>query len=411
MGAPLLLDMTRCVARRLKGQTPSGIDRVADAYAARFAESARAVLQIRGRMIVLNEEASRNLFAALELPAQRFRIRLAALIVRLPWSTAKPGELCGAHYFNVSHTDFDLALHWQEIARHKLKPVYFLHDLIPVTHPHLTTPHKTERHRGRVLGALKQGAGIVVNSQATAEELRKFATDHALDIPPMLVAPIAGAKLPRRVECDLRRDTYFVSVGTIETRKNHALLLDVWAQLVDRLGGKTPRLILAGNWGLGAGSIRKAMKSDPRLRQLIEVRSGMEDAEIARLVAGARAVLLPTLAEGYGLPMIEALQLRVPVITSDLPSLREIGQTIPTFIDPTDINAWAAVIAEFHVGGGEWRRQMAAIDAFRAPNWAEHFAALDGWLARLDHYGGGTATCVGSDYHLYNAPTEQKRRS
>lgn len=385
MSAPLLLDMTRSAGRRWSGRTPSGIDRVCDAYAAHFAGEALAVTQVRGRPMVLDRAASDRLFAVLDAPTGTFRREFAALHMRLMARPVDRELTRGALYLNVGHSDFDLDAHWRWIERRSLRPVYLLHDLIPVTHPHVTTPHKTARHRGRVLRALRGAAGVIVNSHATADEVRGFAGREGLVLPPLLAAPIAGAQLPLPLRATPGRHPTFVSIGTIEKRKNHMLLIRAWSKLVERMGNQTPRLVLAGSWGMGSAEVRAALATDIRLRRFIEVRTRLDDGEVARLLAGARAALLPTMAEGFGLPMVEALRMRVPVIASDLPSFREIGQGIPTLLDPLAVDAWAETIAAFCTDGPERARQLALMPKFRAPSWSEHFATLDSWLAGLQN--------------------------
>ena len=107
----------------------------------------------------------------------------------------------------------------------------------------------------------------------------------------------------------------------------------------------------------------------------------------ARIVAqdefettGARALLMPSFAEGFGLPVVEALQLSTPVIASNLPVFREIGDDIPLLLDPGDAGAWLAAVRALCDDGVERARQMAAMPAFRAPGWSDHFAGIEAWL-------------------------------
>jgi glycosyltransferase involved in cell wall biosynthesis len=93
---------------------------------------------------------------------------------------------------------------------------------------------------------------------------------------------------------------------------------------------------------------------------------------------------MPSFVEGFGLPVVEALQLGTPVIASDLPVYREIVGDKPTYLDPNDVKAWAETIADFAEEGPERRRQVAAIRGYRAPTWDEHFRTVEAWLAGLN---------------------------
>ncbi len=105
---------------------------------------------------------------------------------------------------------------------------------------------------------------------------------------------------------------------------------------------------------------------------------------MARLLSGARALLLPSFAEGYGLPVAEALALGVPVLCSPLPALREVGRDAAEYLDPLDGAAWRAAILDYAQPQSTRRAaQCARLSAWRAPTWAEHFAIVDAGLRDL----------------------------
>nr|WP_244646837.1 glycosyltransferase family 1 protein [Sphingomonas sp. CFBP 8760] len=289
----------------------------------------------------------------------------------------------GATYINVSHTDFDLASHARWIRRQALKPVYLLHDLIPLTHGEHCRPRAVQRHRGRVIGALRHGAGIVVSSTAVADDLTTFTRQQRLETPPVLVAPLAGADLGSRRVRPKVSNRYFLCVGTIESRKNHILLLKIWQRLRMRLGAATPRLVIVGQWGRRAEAVADMLTRDRALAEHVSLVKGCTDDDLAELINGACAMLMPSLAEGYGLPMAEALTLGVPVIASDLPCYREVGQGAPCLLDPHDVAAWTDLIAGFGDTCPRYRRQIMQISRFRPTTWVEHFARVERWLPRL----------------------------
>ena len=81
--------------------------------------------------------------------------------------------------------------------------------------------------------------------------------------------------------------------------------------------------------------------------------------------------------------MIEALRQGTPVIASDLPVFREIAGGLPTFVDPTDAEAWKKAIEGFVDDGPERTRQVIAMPTYVAPTWTTHFAIIESWLKTL----------------------------
>lgn len=381
---PILLDCTRMIARSWSARVATGIDRVCDAYLRHFRTRARAVVQHRGMFRTLSVADSDRLFDLVQGPDWSFRSRMMTFA---PMALARGSVLPSggsSHYVNVGHTDFDLESHWRWTHAGGLRPVYLLHDLIPLTHAEFCEEHAVRRHRGRVIGALRSASGIIVNSRATQVELERFAANEKLPVPPVLASPLAGAALTRGAAMgEHSGHPYFVCLGTIEKRKNHAMLLRVWRRLLDRLGAKTPRLVIIGQWGVRAQTVRDMLRNDPRLAAHVTILNHCEDRDLARWMGGAVALLMPSIAEGFGLPVSEALRLGVPVIASDLACYRETGQGIPLLLPDSDCAAWERAIMEFANGHPARQRQLAAMRGYRAPSWAEHFADVDRWMNAL----------------------------
>jgi glycosyltransferase involved in cell wall biosynthesis len=378
---PLLLDVSRLVWRRWAGHLPTGIDRVCLAYLDRYAPRARAVLQWRGCVRALSPRRSARLFALLARGGSGFRAGFAAMLPAIAASRGRPAA--GRIYLNVGHTGLDRPALADWIGATGVRPVFLLHDLIPLTHPEFCRAGEAQRHARRVGHVLDTAAGIIANSAATGAAIELFARARARAVPPILPAWIATQPLPAPPRRNPAAPPWFVAVGTIEGRKNHALLLQVWQRLARAMGPATPRLVLIGRRGWEADMARALLDRDAVLRHHVIEYPHADDAAMAEMVAGARALLMPSFAEGFGLPVVEALRLGTPVIASDLPVFREVAGTIPTFVDPTDGPGWYAAIRAFCDDGPDRARQVAALRGWRAPNWDSHFARVDPWLARI----------------------------
>jgi glycosyltransferase involved in cell wall biosynthesis len=176
----------------------------------------------------------------------------------------------------------------------------------------------------------------------------------------------------------------FVTVGTIEARKNHWMLLTIWLRLIERLGDDVPRLIIIGQRGWEAQPVFEMLDRFDKLRGHVVELNRCSDHELARHVASARALLFPSLAEGFGLPLVEALGLGVPAIASDLPVFREIAGDIPSYLAPQEEAAWEAAILDYARAYSRTRaEQVERISEFEPPTWREHFARIESWLETL----------------------------
>jgi glycosyltransferase involved in cell wall biosynthesis len=136
---------------------------------------------------------------------------------------------------------------------------------------------------------------------------------------------------------------YLLHLGTLEPRKNLPLLIDACAPLWHG-GSLTHRLVLAGAPGWGAAAVEQAIARHGVARWV--VRPGtVPDSHLPALYRAADAVLLPSLGEGFGLPLLEAMACGVPVIAADAGALPEVAGDAGLLVDPRDPPAWAAAIA------------------------------------------------------------------
>lgn len=381
---PILIDASRLIWRHWTRRLPTGIDRVCLAYLEHFAPRARAVVQFRRLRWILDKDSSARLFDLLLDGNSNFRSRLTRLLVGI--GMRKEAASARQIYLNVGHTGLNSPFLGTWLARHSLRPVFLIHDLIPITHPQYCREGEDARHEQRIENALRAAKGLIVNSAATQHDLVQFADKRHLPVPPSLVAWL-GVDEPltatASTKFNQRRRPYFVLVGTIEARKNHLTMLQVWADLVARLGNEAPELIIIGQRGWEAEAVTAILDDPGPLKEHILEMPACDDQAMGQLVAGAQALLMPSFIEGFGLPLIEALQLGTPVIASDLPVFREIAADVPTYLNPLDRQAWVASILDYTQNGAERRRQQNAMVGFRAPSWRAHFDQVEQFLDRL----------------------------
>jgi glycosyltransferase involved in cell wall biosynthesis len=382
--ADIHIDATRLVGRRLKGRLPTGIDRVCLAYVARYATIARAVLQ-NGRFgLILSKSASQELFSLILEPRHGFARYAALVIAKSALSPFRNAACPGSLLFNIGHSGLEQPGYADWLRRRRLRVVCMVHDLIPVSHPQYCRPNETLRHERRVATVLRTAAAVITNSRATLVELSAFAMSRGFSMPPSVAAPLGTAAFPYTGgEKRPIAHPYFVMLSTIEPRKNHGMILHLWRRMIRRYGDRAPQLVVIGQRGWECGNVIDMLERCPLLRGRVVRRASCSDHELANYLGHAQALLFPSLAEGYGLPLIEALSLGVPVIASDLPVFRESSGDIPEYLDPLDESAWMSCIEVYsHSHSVRRTAQLQRIMQFSSPTWASHFEKVDDLLKR-----------------------------
>ena len=261
------------------------------------------------------------------------------------------------------------------VAREGGAFVALVHDLIPIEHPEYARPGGAAIHRTRMSTLARLADGLIANSQATADGLERLIPKaHA---PAIQVAPLGTHEALRQVPRFLPpAEPYFVCLGTIEPRKNHLLLLNIWRRLADT-GNAPPRLLVIGKRGWENENIVDMLERCPAVAAHVEEINGMADADVSAALTGARALLMPSFAEGFGMPVAEALMVGTPVICSDLPALREAGGAAPEYLDPLDGKAWIDAI-QGYAAQQSTRRDAAhaRIRDWTAPSWQDHISLV-----------------------------------
>ncbi|WP_259676957.1 glycosyltransferase family 4 protein [Paracoccus pantotrophus] len=270
-------------------------------------------------------------------------------------------------YVNVGHANLQPGL----LANLRPLPrAVLIHDTIPLDHPEFTRAGQADRFRDRFTAALGQSELILTVSVATRADVLRWRG--RLGLPghaPVVAAPI-GTRLaapdPSGLPAglDLARP-FFVTLGTIEPRKNHALLLDAW-QMLER-GPEPPQLFVIGRRGWENREVFARLDRLPPGGPVREL-SGLDDGAVAALLGRSHGLLMPSRAEGFGLPLTEAAGRGVPVLATPLPAAREMLGDYATWLSPDAPADWAAEIARL-AAAPPLRRP-----ALPVPAWQGHFA-------------------------------------
>lgn len=391
----VILDISRLISR-VRYSTPSGVDRVEMAYARgllrRYGDRlAFAAVHPTGFYGRLKREHALDYLAELERrwssqnthPRRSLASVMPWLVKLLPARGARHQR--GGVYVQASpHHLTRTALVRRILAREQARFLCLVHDLIPIEYPEYARIAGDRQHRQRIATVAELADGVIVNSAATGQSLRPWLerSGRTVDVRVALLGTEQLVTADPFTPSDAR--PYFVCIGTIEPRKNHLLLLNLWRHLAQTLPPeRVPRLVIIGRRGWENEQVLDMLERCPALTAHVEELNGCSDASMASLLRGARALLMPSFAEGYGMPVAEALSVGTPVVCSDLPALREAGGNAPDYLDPLDGPGWQAMILD-HAERGPFRTaQTQRLAQWQMPTWEQHIAIVCDAIAAL----------------------------
>lgn len=303
--------------------------------------------------------------------------------MRLAWEQAGLPHLARRTGVDVLHSP-----HYTLPLVSPVPVVVTLHDATFFSHPQLHTGVKVRFFRSATRVAVRRAAALVVPSEATGREVRRFAGGesrrfhvayHGVDTDVFRPADLSER---RRVASSLGLTGGYVAfLGTLEPRKNVPALIRAWAAVA---AGRAdpPALVLAGGRGWDAGV-------DPALAEVPDglrvLRPGyLPLADLSGLLAGAELVAYPSLGEGFGLPVLEAMACGAAVLTTRELSLPEVGGDAVAYAG-ADVQALTTALADL-LDDPDRRAMLsrAAVDRARSFTWAEsgrrHLAAYEAAL-------------------------------
>lgn len=237
-----------------------------------------------------------------------------------------------------------------------------IYDLIPITHPEYMTRSLATIFPRRILEGLRASDGVIAISQYSADELRRWLDRRLPDLP---VRPFSLGNDPTVSPRGKERafNKRYTMVGTIEPRKGHDLVLDAFEQRW--AGGTDCHLTIVGKIGWASPSTQArltALKDQGQFR----IVHNADDAVLAAILAQSDAVIMASKIEGFGLPIVEALALDIPVIASDIAIFREIGGNAILRFATDSSNDLVAAMEELEANPKLYRERARA---FAWPSW------------------------------------------
>lgn len=268
------------------------------------------------------------------------------------------------------------------------------HDLIPIRYPQFCPRYVADLFPTYLAQLAQACDAIACVSECSRRDLEAVLASLSLPVPELFgirlgsdlpgagsPVPPASAPLARLLE-----RPYVLCVATIERRKNHEVLYRAFHRLAERYdAGELPRMVFVGARGWGVGDLCSDLALDPTTRGLVLLLHSIGDQDLRLLYRHALFFVFPSLYEGWGLPVAEALGFGKPVICSDRGALPEVGGALVDYVDPWDLPGWESAIERL------WRDQayrQARVEQvareFRPHPWSETAAAIARAAVRLE---------------------------
>jgi glycosyltransferase involved in cell wall biosynthesis len=244
--------------------------------------------------------------------------------------------------------------------------VLLVHDVIPKLFPEWCTAFNISEF-DKILLSLRQDDAVITVSRSTKEDflkVSKASNPEKVKVAWPVSAGLPVADVPRLPESpvlqDLEGTSFFFVIGTLEPRKNLATLLEAYSSFSEnRTEFKRPLIVVGARLEEHA-DILEGLGKESRGNDLIRDAGFLADADLAWLYAHASACILPSLYEGFGLPLLECLRYGCPVLCSDIPSYREIIGNSAIFFNPLDAASISEALQCFLDTPTAWRKPTAA---------------------------------------------------
>lgn len=243
------------------------------------------------------------------------------------------------------------------VREHRLNLSAFIHDLVPVKFSCWYPEQDRANFIRNTETLINIASRLFADSRSTKKDIKDFCAERIISCPPIDVVRFGDNILDDRtlddpVLDDVREvaggEPFVLFVSDLNIRKNHAMMLAIWRNLVARHGeAKVPRLICVGKQGLQSDIFIALADREQSLKNRLHIKNGIGDGTLDWLYKNCLFTVYPSQYEGWGLPVAESLAHGKVTIASNASSIPEIAPEYTDLIDPNDFKAWESRIESY----------------------------------------------------------------
>lgn len=265
----------------------------------------------------------------------------------------------GSVFFEVNscwHTMPNRSYLLPRLKNNQVRVIVLIHDIIPIRFPQYMIGQTLMRFMEFLMAHMTYADDIVVTTNFVESDLKQLFHELGLKEKPIHKIPLGAdfsfgddktstnEVVDTSVVQMLSGKKFILSVGTVEPRKNHKVIIEAYEKKLAKLGID---VVFVGNVGWEMDALVDRMKSNPKWEKGLYLFSGINDATLNYLYQNAYMVAFPSYIEGFGLPTIEALISGIPVACSDIPVMREVGGEYADYFHPDNANALVEIVEKY----------------------------------------------------------------
>lgn len=253
------------------------------------------------------------------------------------------------------------------------------YDGIPVIYPHLVQSYYfSQKFFSHLYYLIYLSDKIFCISDYSKKQLQEICVQHQIKNLPALKTIHLGDSIMKKEshfkqnKSRKHKKDYVLYVSTVESRKNHILLLKVWHKIMKEKNTQLPDLVLVGMLGWGIDELLQYFENNQELKSCIYFYDDVDDEELSHLYKNSKFTVFPSFVEGWGLGAVESMLYEKPCIISSCPALIEATQGLMPSLSPTDIQEWVETIKKWTKNDNEIIKYKKIIkEKFKSKSWME----------------------------------------
>lgn len=278
---------------------------------------------------------------------------------------------------------------YKRLKERNIKIVVHVYDIIPVLFPQYCHSNTLIRFLNYIGATLQYADNIIVNTESTANDIKALANKLGVKSPEIKVISLGSdfkndelkeEVLEKAIEIS-KAGKYILMVGTIEPRKNHAFVLDMFDKY---LKNTNIGLVFAGRIGWNVEELSNRINKYEEINNNFHFINAANDTTINYLYNNSSLVLVPSIYEGFGLPIIEALEKKIPVIASDISVFKDVAGDFCDYFSLENIDDLGQLVIRYiNNEDNIFQNKVEQLNNYKITTWDESYSKFNDFFETI----------------------------